>query len=64
MNNRAAEAMVVTAGENGRIYITDESGNIHSSGYRGAFRLSRNENGIWIVNEISMEEYLYGVVPG
>lgn len=26
MNNRAAEAMVVTAGENGRIYITDESG--------------------------------------
>ncbi len=64
MNENSVDEMTVSSVEDGRIYITDETGEILSSGYRGSFRLCRNENGIWIVNEISMEEYLYGVVPG
>lgn len=64
MEARGTDTMTVSAGENGRIYVTDASGKAQSAGYRGSFRLSGNEKGIWIVNEISLEEYLCGVVPG
>lgn len=64
MDGNSVDEMTAASVDGGRIYITDESGEILSSGYRGSFQLYRNGDGIWIVNEISMEEYLYGVVPG
>ena len=32
--------------------------------YRGRFELVRREDGIVVINELPLEEYLYGVVPG
>ena len=32
--------------------------------YRGRLELVRREDGIVVINELPLEEYLYGVVPG
>jgi len=31
--------------------------------YRGTIRVIARKTGIWVLNDVSMEEYLYGVVP-
>lgn len=41
---------------NREIFIHQDTGEL--------FVYPETKTGIWIVNEISMEEYLYGVVPG
>lgn len=46
-----------------RIYFADRSGNRLSEGYRGNFRIYRYRKGYVVVNELSIREYLYGVVP-
>ena len=58
VNEMTAEAV------NGRLSLADSSGKAVSSAYRGVFRIYRNDSGLWVVNELSMEEYLCGVVPG
>lgn len=47
----------------GRIYFTDKTGKKLSKGYRGNFRIYRYKKGYVVVNELSIREYLYGVVP-
>lgn len=56
--------IIVSSEESGKICITNSEGGVVSSYYRGTLHLYKGENGIWIVNELSMDEYLYGVVPG
>lgn len=55
--------MIAAAGD-GRFCMTNAEGSAVSSYYRGMLHVYKGVNGIWIVNELSTEEYLYGVVPG
>jgi len=59
-----AAELTITAGDGGRICITNTEGSTVSSYYRGSMHVYKNDNGFWIVNEPDLEEYLYGVVPG
>ncbi|MCD7981145.1 MAG: SpoIID/LytB domain-containing protein [Clostridiales bacterium] len=59
-----AEEIRIEPEEGGRVCVSNAEGSAVSSYYCGAFCLYRNENGIWIVNEIGLEDYLCGVVPG
>lgn len=49
--------------ENGRIYFADGDGNPTSLGYRGTMEIRRYPEGYGVVNELSLEKYLCGVVP-
>ncbi|MFG6383687.1 MAG: SpoIID/LytB domain-containing protein [Lachnospiraceae bacterium] len=49
--------------EKGRIYFSDEAGAHKSLGYRGTFEIRKYPEGYGVVNELSLEQYLYGVVP-
>lgn len=49
--------------ENGRIYFSDEAGGHTSLGYRGTMEIRKYAEGYGVVNELSLEQYLYGVVP-
>lgn len=64
MNSWGTNALTLQAAGDGQLCLTDVSGTKDSAAYRGSFRVYRNESGCWLVNELSMEEYLYGVVPG
>ena len=48
---------------NGRIYFSDENGNRKSLGYRGVLEARKYPEGYGVVNELPLEQYLYGVVP-
>lgn len=49
--------------ENGRIYFCDKKGGHTSLGYRGSMEIRKYAEGYGVVNELSLEQYLYGVVP-
>lgn len=46
----------------GDVYLTDEKGTRASLGYRGSFWITRYADGYALVNEVEIEDYLYGVV--
>lgn len=61
-------------GEEERIYITAEDDksllklnsvrrNCGTPSYHGTFEIIKNENGLLIINELLLEEYLYSVLP-
>lgn len=50
-------------GKAGRIYFADENGAQTSLGYRGAIEIRKYTEGYGVVNELPLEQYLYGVVP-
>lgn len=52
-----------TETENGRIFFINENQEKTSLDYRGTFEIRKHENGFGVVNELTLEEYLYGVVP-
>lgn len=54
---------IISGSEQGRIYFSDESGGKTSLGYRGSIEVRRYSEGYGVVNEVSLEQYLYGVVP-
>ena len=47
----------------GRISILNLSRSQGAPSYRGSLELERQENGIVVLNEVLLEEYLYAVVP-
>lgn len=47
----------------GKIYLKNVRRNNENAGYRGHMELQPTENGIAVVNEVLLEEYLYSVVP-
>lgn len=53
------------AADGGKICLTDENGTVKGS-YDGALHIYQREGEAvyWVVNELGMEAYLYGVVPG
>lgn len=59
---------------NGRVYLKSEERIYFESikrgaalnlkpGYRGSFEIYASENKLYLVNEVALEQYLYGVVP-
>lgn len=54
---------MTAAAEGGKIYFSNEAGEKTSLGYRGSVEVRRYEEGYCAVNEVSLEQYLYGVVP-
>lgn len=49
--------------EDGSITITSIKRNEISPSYEGAIEVTKEKDGLLIVNELSLEKYLYGVVP-
>ncbi|MCD8045895.1 MAG: SpoIID/LytB domain-containing protein [Clostridiales bacterium] len=64
MEEWEVDELTVETDSGGKICIADAAGNAASSWYCGSFFLYRDENGIRIVNEVDLETYLCGVVPG
>lgn len=52
----------VVEAQAGEVYLADEHGNRDTLGYSGKFEITRYENGYAVVNEVLIENYLYGVV--
>lgn len=49
--------------ENSRLYITTIKRGYGSPNYRGSIEIALDTNGLLVINELSIEKYLYGVVP-
>lgn len=54
---------IETKGENGKITLLSVLRQGENPKYRGAIEVAKEEGGLTIVNELSLEEYLYAVVP-
>ncbi|SHO50541.1 SpoIID/LytB domain-containing protein [Anaerocolumna xylanovorans] len=54
---------VETKGENGKITLLSVLRSGANPKYRGSIEVAKEETGLTIVNELSLEEYLYAVVP-
>ncbi|MCM1157478.1 MAG: SpoIID/LytB domain-containing protein [Bacteroidales bacterium] len=60
---QAGTAKITSKEEEGKITISSVGRQSGSPAYRGTLELSRDDKGVLVVNELSVEEYLYGVVP-
>lgn len=56
-------ARIKTKSENGRITLTNVERQSGNPSYRGVIELSKKNDGVIVINELPVEEYLYGVVP-
>lgn len=56
-------AKVSSKEPDGKITISSIERQSGSPSYRGIIELSKRDEGVVIINELSVEEYLYGVVP-
>lgn len=65
MAEQGISEMTAEAADGGKICLTDENGTVKGS-YDGALHIYQREGEAvyWVVNELGMEAYLYGVVPG
>ncbi|MGN0155068.1 MAG: SpoIID/LytB domain-containing protein [Lachnospiraceae bacterium] len=60
---QSGSAKITSKEEEGRITITSIQRQNGSPSYRGTLELSKDDKGVLVVNELPVEEYLYGVVP-
>ena len=60
---KGGAARISAKDENGRITVTNIERQGGYPSYRGTIELSRDDKGVLIINELSIEEYLYGVLP-
>lgn len=56
-------AIIQSKSEDGKIEIKSLNRQGGTPKYRGKLELTRDDKGVLVVNELSVEEYLYGVVP-
>ncbi|MDE6434163.1 MAG: SpoIID/LytB domain-containing protein [Lachnospiraceae bacterium] len=49
--------------EEGRITISSVKRQYGEPSYRGTIELAKDDKGVLVINELSVEQYLYGVVP-
>lgn len=54
---------IVPDEENGKLQVLSIKRNGEMPEYRGAMEVSKEEEGLLIINELSLEEYLYAVIP-
>ena len=57
-------SVTLTPEKNRTLYMKCADTGKWSDPYRGTVEIHKNKSGWWIVNTVSTEEYLYGVVPG
>ena len=57
-------AFVVESSENQTLYVKEADTGEWSAPYRGNFVVYKKQDQYWIVNQLPLEEYLLGVVPG
>lgn len=60
---KKGKAVVESKEEDGRIEVTSINRQGGFPKYRGKLELSRDDKGVTMINELPVEEYLYGVVP-
>ncbi len=65
MKEHGTSEVTAEAVDGGKICLTDENGTVKGS-YDGTLHIYQREGEMvyWVVNELGMEAYLYGVVPG
>ena len=56
-------AKITSKEEDGKIKITSVERQGGAPSYRGTIELSKDDKGVLVINELPVEEYLYGVVP-
>ena len=56
-------AKITSKEEDGKITLTSIKRQSGNPSYRGTIELTRDDKGVLVVNELPVEEYLYGVVP-
>lgn len=56
-------AQIVSKEEGGRITISSIKRQSGHPAYRGTLELTKDDKGVLVVNELPVEEYLYGVIP-
>ena len=49
--------------EHGKVALLNVKRNLGVPKYRGTMEISKNDKGLIVINELSIEEYLYAVVP-
>lgn len=54
---------IVSKEEEGRITISSIKRQSGTPSYRGIIELNKDDKGVLVINELPVEEYLYGVVP-
>ena len=54
---------VETSSDQGKIQILSIQRSIGNPKYRGSIEIAQGDNGLLIVNELPLEEYLYAVIP-
>lgn len=59
-----SDCISITPSENQSLYLLEAESGSWSAPYRGVFYIYHKEGTYWIVNEVPLEEYLLGVVPG
>ena len=52
----------VVSSKEGEVYLADAQGSRDTLCYKGDFRITRYEEGYAVINEVNIEDYLYGVV--
>lgn len=61
--NEDEESCTVSSKGDGKLYLTKEDGTRTSLGYEGNFELRKTGDGYTVVNEVSFEDYICGVLP-
>lgn len=60
---KADRVIVETVGGEGKIQLTNLKRSSGIPAYRGTIELTASKEGLIVVNELSLEEYLYAVIP-
>lgn len=60
---KEGNARITSKEEDGRITISSIKRQQGSPSYRGTIELCKDDKGVLVINELPVEEYLYGVVP-
>ncbi len=60
---KGGPARISSKEEDGRITVANIERQNGFPSYRGTIELSRDDNGVMIINELPIEQYLYGVLP-
>lgn len=59
----AKESCTITGKDSGKLFLTKKDGTHTSLGYEGKFEIRKTEEGYTVVNEVSFEDYICGVLP-
>ncbi len=60
---KAGRMKVETVGGQGKIQLLTVNRNGNAPSYRGSFEVKQTDKGLLAINELSLEEYLYAVIP-